>query len=294
MQQTSFPYEVLVYDDASTDSTPEIIKEYTEKYPDIFKPTLYENNNFSQGLGYVGLYTGIREAKSRYVAYCEGDDYWTDPLKLQKQVIFLESHPEYEVCAHETLIRDEANNGFDGLFFSQFNKNLFISTAKKHYTFEDSLTGNIFHISSLLYRNLVMDLPPWIAEISACDLVLFMLLAEKGDMYVLPEAMSVYRGHLGSVTTSREEYQSTVSFYLLSIDVLKRMNVFWKSKYQNKIFPIISRYYVECAMVYTRHSTRSLMGFRDMMKNARQYDRHLASTYLAQEIKKKVKSRLCP
>ncbi len=280
MQQTSFPFEVLVYDDASTDNTPSIIHEYTNKYPNIFHPTLYKENNFSKGLGYVGLYTGIKDAQGKYVAYCEGDDYWTDPLKLQKQVDFLEAHPSYEVCAHETLVRNENYPRTDGLLFSQMNKNLFVSTTKKHYTFEDSLTGNIFHISSLMYRNFSLVLPSWIASISACDMILFMLLAQKGDMFVMPNAMSVYRGHEGSVTSSNSDYLSSVKFYELSIKVLELMNEHWKFVYQRKIYPLISRYYVECMFTYLHKRTLDKIKARKMASIAWHYDKSTAVKYV--------------
>jgi len=287
MQQTSFPFEVLVYDDASTDSTPEIIKDYAAKYTEIFKPILYQENNFSKGLGYVGFYTGIKEAEGAYIAYCEGDDYWTDPLKLQKQVDFLEANPSYEVCAHETLIRNDRYKHQDGLLFSEFNKNLFVSTTKKHYTFDDALTGNIFHVSSLMYRNFPIQLPEWLPQVSAGDMVLFMLLAEKGDMYVMPEVMSVYRSHEESLTSSHSEYLSAISFYELSINVLLLMNDYWHDRYQKRIHQIIARYYVECAMISLRKSTRSGKRFFKMMKFAWKYDRSIAWKHMVKDLSNK-------
>ena len=289
MQQTSFPFEVLVYDDASTDSTPEIIRDYAAKYTEIFKPTLYQENNFSKGLGYVGLYTGIKEAKGVYVAYCEGDDYWTDPLKLQKQVDFLEAHPNYEVCAHETLIKNDRYKQLDGLLFNEFNKNLFVSTTKKHYTFEDALTGNIFHVSSLMYRNFPIQLPEWLPQVSAADMVLFMLLAEKGDVYVMPEVMSVYRSHEESLTSSNKEYNSSVLYYLnLSIPVLGLLNQYWNGQYQSKIYPIIARYYAECAVLYTNKSIRDLTKSKQMAMMACQYSKMTAVSSIGKGLLKKV------
>ena len=280
MQQASFSFEVLVYDDASTDSTPEIVKEYAAKHTEIFKLTLYQENNFSKGLGYVGFYTGIKEAKGVYIAYCEGDDYWTDPLKLQKQVDFLEAHPNYEVCAHETLIKNDRYTQLDGMLFSEFTKNLFVSTTKKHYTFEDALTGNIFHVSSLMYRNFPIQLPEWLPQVSAGDMVLFMLLAEKGDMYVMPEVMSVYRGHEESLTSSRSEYLSAISFYALSIKVLLLMNDYWHGRYQNKIHQIISRYYVECMMECLHKRKMDKKKAKKMARMAWRYDKRTASKYV--------------
>jgi len=277
MQQTSFPFEVLLYDDASTDGTPAIIEEYTAKYPEIFKPTLYKKNNFSQGLGYVGLYTGIKEAKSKYVAYCEGDDYWIDPLKLQKQVDFLESYPDYEICAHETLVKYE-----DGkeIFYSDFEHNLFVSVKKRDYTFEEILTGNIIHISSMMYRNCDILLSPWMHRISAGDMILYRLLGEYGKLHILSDTMSVYRDHSDSLTNSNKEYNSAIRYYQkLSIPVLRLLNRFWDRKYEKMIYPIIAQYYAECAWLYTRKSARNIDQCRQILHLAIKYNKRSALKY---------------
>ena len=97
MQETNFRFEAIVHDDASTDGTAAIIREYAEKYPDIIKPIFQTENQYSK---HDGTIRKIMNAKMRgkYVAMCEGDDYWIDPLKLQKQVDYLESHPDYGMC----------------------------------------------------------------------------------------------------------------------------------------------------------------------------------------------------
>jgi len=93
-QKTSFPFEILIHDDASTDGTAEIIKLYEEKYPDIIKPIYQKENQYSQGRN-ISLVYQFPRARGKYIALCEGDDYWTDPYKLQKQVDFLEANTEY-------------------------------------------------------------------------------------------------------------------------------------------------------------------------------------------------------
>ena len=111
MQKTDFPIVVIVHDDASTDNSAAIIREYAEKYPDIIRPIYEIENQYSKGDGSLGrvMNKAVDAIGAKYIAYCEGDDYWTDPLKLQKQVDFLEANPEYDmVCArfnhlvHET------------------------------------------------------------------------------------------------------------------------------------------------------------------------------------------------
>lgn len=89
-------FEILIHDDCSTDGTTEIIKEYAAKYPDIIKPLYEKENQYSKGVWVDGY--NYRRAQGKYIAYCEGDDYWTDPLKLQKQIEFMEANPEYSVC----------------------------------------------------------------------------------------------------------------------------------------------------------------------------------------------------
>lgn len=98
MQQCDFDFEVLIHDDASTDGTAEIIKEYQEKYPDIIKPILQIENQWSQGIRNIQSLYNFSRAKGKYIAMCEGDDYWTDPHKLQKQVDFLEANEEFGSC----------------------------------------------------------------------------------------------------------------------------------------------------------------------------------------------------
>lgn len=100
MQKTDFPIEILIHDDASTDGTTEIIREYETKYPDLIFPIYEEVNQYQNGHAGDIDFFNYKRARGKYIAYCEGDDYWTDPLKLQKQVDFMEANPEYSVCFH--------------------------------------------------------------------------------------------------------------------------------------------------------------------------------------------------
>lgn len=102
MQKTDFPIEILIHDDCSTDGTTEIIREYETKYPDLIFPLYEEENQYQQGKAAEIDFYNYRRARGKYIAYCEGDDYWTDPLKLQKQVDFMEANPEYSVCWHRS------------------------------------------------------------------------------------------------------------------------------------------------------------------------------------------------
>lgn len=108
MQKTNFVYEIVIHDDASTDKTAEIIREYEAKYPNIIKPIYQKENQYSKGIQISATYN-LPRAKGKYIALCEGDDYWTDPLKLQKQVDFLEINLEYSGCVHQATILSDIN-----------------------------------------------------------------------------------------------------------------------------------------------------------------------------------------
>ena len=100
MQKTTFPYELVIGEDCSTDGTREIVLDYAQKYPEIIRVITSESN--------VGAFENEKRAyfacRGKYIAICEGDDYWTDPDKLQKQVDFLEEHPDYSMCCHASKI----------------------------------------------------------------------------------------------------------------------------------------------------------------------------------------------
>ncbi|MXV39160.1 glycosyltransferase [Flavobacteriaceae bacterium Ap0902] len=107
MQETNFEYEILIHEDASTDNTARIIREYQEKYPCRIKPIFQTENQYSKGIKPTLAYNFPR-AQGKYIAMCEGDDYWTNPLKLQKQIDFLESNPQYNLscCNYKVLDYD--------------------------------------------------------------------------------------------------------------------------------------------------------------------------------------------
>lgn len=291
-QKTDFNIELLIHDDASNDGTTEIINSYKNKYPDIIKVFIQEENQFSQGKGFVGIPLCLNNAKGKYIAYCEGDDYWTDEYKLKKQVNFLEKNTEFALCAHETIIINENYNNLDGLLFSKFNDNFFLKLPQEVYNFEDTLTGNIFHISSIVFRNFPIEFPKWSNKFSALDVILFILIAENGKIYFINEIMSAYRSNLKSITNSKAEYANAIAFNNMSIHIIRLMNRFFNREYQHLIYPIISRYYVRQAFLYLKKSNKSYSGAKLMIALAAKYNIKSLLKGMAAELYLLIKRRL--
>ena len=189
-QRTDFPFEILVSDDASTDDTAAVIRGYAARYPELVRPFLLEKNLYSQG---KSLYDELLypAARGQYIALCEGDDYWTDPEKLQRQVDFLDSHPDYSACVHNTLLHYT-----DG---SQPDAPLFADRPEQDVPFETVVRGmsHAFHTSSILARREFLLDPPDFRAVAFrhgfTDYPVGLWLTMRGRVRYLDRCMSVYR-----------------------------------------------------------------------------------------------------
>lgn len=186
MQKTNFPFEVLVHDDASTDKTPEIIREYSKKYPDIIIPILSKENHYRAGRNILieEFYPRIR---GKYVANCDGDDWWIDEYKLQKQVDFLDANPDFSICA----------TGAKQLWWNT-NKKISI-VPEKHFRyrkngidFNELLQVNPIINSTVMYRWSFkpQDWPS--GYIMPGDWFMHLLHAQKGKLMILPEPTTIH------------------------------------------------------------------------------------------------------
>ena len=189
IQKTDFPFEAIVHDDASTDGSAAIIREYAEKYPDIIKP-IFETEN--QWRNFSVMIRRVMDAAihpdSKYIALCEGDDYWIDPLKLQKQVDFLESHPDYTMCCSRTKLYSEKKHRFIGenYCYNQSQDILVKDIINR--------TGLFVSTCSILYKKSVKDNYPFYCKKCAVgDYPLQIMCAMKGKTYYFNEPMAVYR-----------------------------------------------------------------------------------------------------
>ena len=195
IQETNFPIEIIIHDDASTDNTQDIIKKYAESYPTIIKPVL-QAKNIWQNEGISPTFTiAFPMAQGKYIAWCEGDDYWTDPLKIQKQVDFLEDNPDFAGCFHRVqFIYEEENR----------NPALSNTNQKEVVTFEDLVLKNSICTASFIYRNKQFAFPDWLKNSSVSDWTLFLLVANCGKLRFLEETMGVYRIHSGGLWTAAD------------------------------------------------------------------------------------------
>lgn len=193
MQKTDFRFEAIVHDDASTDNTAAVIREYAEKYPDIIKPIYETENQYSK---HDGSLTRIMNAHTRgkYIAMCEGDDYWTDPYKIQKQVDFLESHPDYVMCSSR----------WDEYFENE--KRLspdipgYVPKEGLTYSLNDFIHGLwCFQPLTVVYRRSALDMTRYGQCRPAKDSTLFYFLLTCGKGFCFNDSMAVYRYHSGGV-----------------------------------------------------------------------------------------------
>lgn len=191
MQKTNFPFEVIIHDDASTDNTQTIIKEYVAKYPTIIKPILQTENQYSRGLRRILATHCFPRANGKYIAICESDDYWTDPNKLQKQVDFMELHPDCTMCFHNAVVKNELKKKVVELY----------KIEDREYLSHELFSNWIVPTASMILRKSLLASPILLNPmILNGDIIYVLLAADKGKVFGLSETMSVYRAHEAGVT----------------------------------------------------------------------------------------------
>lgn len=210
MQETDFDYEIVLGEDESQDGTREICTEYAERYPDRIRLFLRSRKDViyidGRPTGRFNFVENLKAARGEYIALLDGDDYWIDPHKLQKQVDFLEEHPECSMCFHRHCGQHE--NGSNRPRVSR------IPHRKNSFSMEDLLVGNFIGSASVMYRwGVVQELPGWYYTVVPADWPLHILHAQQGGIGFIDEVMSVYRIHGRGIWSGQSSIQH-LSYHL--------------------------------------------------------------------------------
>jgi glycosyltransferase involved in cell wall biosynthesis len=190
MQETTFPVEIFIHDDASTDGTADIVREYAERYPQLFWIVLQKENQWSKGTGHI-LNT-LKQQRGEFVAFCEGDDFWTDENKLELQINAIRHTQSCVGSCHITREFDAANQCLR-----------LLGDKSKPYLDMSDVIGTLvpWHTSSFVGRKDILELlEPWITSVLSGDFVIFAKHASLGLIASIPRVMSAYRNHSGGVS----------------------------------------------------------------------------------------------
>lgn len=217
-QQTTFPFEAVVHDDASTDASADIIRRYAERYPDIIRPIYETENQYSKSDGSLGR---VMESHTRgkYIALCEGDDYWTDPTKLQRQVDFMESHPDVGLCYTDCDILHEDDGSREREIFGSGRQERF-NEANPLLPRRGWYTANM----TWLYRRDILNRMPRWNDVIDTALQMLCHFALVSRVAYLPGSTGVYRRHVGSASMpadSGHAFEYAVNTFFLKDRLLR-------------------------------------------------------------------------
>lgn len=193
-QQTSFPFEIVIGDDHSTDGTSQIVDQYAAKYPDLIKVVRGKTNGGPQ----PNSIRILENSQGKYMAALEGDDYWIDPLKLQKQADFMEKNPDFAICFTNTRVEFFENNEEPYLLNSNIEKDVF---ELKDLIAETEVwfmgTATLFYTMSSIF-----PVQPWFHKTKSGDIPMIMLAARHGKIKYLPDVTAAYRRHAAGASNT--------------------------------------------------------------------------------------------
>lgn len=205
-QKCNFRYEVIVHDDASTDKTAEIIREYERKYPEIIKPIYQKENQYSKQVNILFGHV-LPRATGKYIACCEGDDYWVDPYKLQKQVDYMESHPDCTFCFTNGYIEDVSNHSAKRPFIPYSAADAhFYQDHDRDYTLDNFYELEFIPTASFLFPRKTLESMRTLYLARTCptgDLRLRLYMCSQGYAHYIHEATCVYRENVPNSAMTR-------------------------------------------------------------------------------------------
>ncbi len=231
-QKVDFNYEILIHDDASTDRTAEIILRYQEKYPELIKPILQKKNQYQKLGAVINPHFNYPRALGKYIALCEGDDYWNNSNKLQKQFDFMEKNSDCSTCFTAAHF-DNADNPEDSFIKKPIN-----AFDGRKYSIDEAIykAGDFITTPTIFFRTeVVQNLPDWFYNSPIGDMPLSLILGVNGKYGYLDFVGSVYRINSSSSWTSNMTYKKRRKIVKGIIQLLDSFNKYTKYKYQKEV-----------------------------------------------------------
>jgi glycosyltransferase involved in cell wall biosynthesis len=240
-QRVNFDYEIVIGEDCSTDNTRTTIMDFSRRHPGRIVPFLRRRNigvtrNFAQT---------IEACRGQYLAFLEGDDYWTDPDKLQKQIDFLDAHTDRAIVCHRVQRIDETNSA---------KLDVFPERAAGQYTIEDLLKLNfVMTCSMVMRREFIGRVPTWFFDMKLADWPLCAMVARHGTIELMDDTMAVYRVHPTGVWSSRPY----VCQLRESSRMLKALDKYLEFKFTNTIGQTVRRLDLDAALIERQNGNRA-------------------------------------
>ncbi|MBA4317257.1 MAG: hypothetical protein C0412_02550 [Flavobacterium sp.] len=242
-QETDFPFEILVGEDCSTDNTKEIVLDYIKKYPRIIRIISSPKNVGMQ----ENCWRTLNSANGKYIAFCEGDDFWVYNKKLQMQVDFLEANPEYSITAHAVKILDNTSRGVTYNPYSDF--------AGGKFDTSDILLKHFLPTLSLVFKKSALVIPDWFLLCRSLDILMELILSLSGSGMFFNQVMGTYRHHDGGITkvqTDRSE------IYKNSCFLFSQFNIYSERKFEKEVNQRIS--FLNWGMVAINYKKNDFLG----------------------------------
>lgn len=266
MQETTFPFEIIVHDDASTDNTANIVTRYQELFPEIVKPIFQSINKFSKGINITQEYI-VPRVTGEYVAMCEGDDFWIDKEKLQKQVDFLKKNNDYIMCFHKVKVVDESKKHLERFLGLK-------GGDSRQISIREAATGGVVHISSIVMRSefFCKPNPEWInnSVLSGYDFTIALNAAMNGKVFYMNDLMSAYRSGVKNSLMTKFKVNYSVAndmqYNRNRVDILSAANSFSGYSYDSDIKAVALVSHVIIGILSNDFSTSAVKNYLNFVK----------------------------
>ena len=259
-QQTNFKFRLIIGEDKSPDGSRAIIEKYAQQYPDIIYPTYHEVNLGATGNG-TFLFSTV---KAKYIAVCEGDDFWVDPTKLQRQFDFMEANPDFAVCFTKVDCINDHGKKVEGLF-PEITKDVF--------TIEDVIMADMVFMPSatLFYRNMLPHpMPQFYVKAMSGDIAIHLLLTDIGKAKCLPGITAVYRDHAGGITKTEK---AITQGYRKLFELYEEANKYFEYRHDKIIKKRLSEM-SKIRLIYGSKGIKGIKRLKYIAKNAPDYFRY--------------------